>query len=171
FKPNFSCEYSVTIPQPLSTTFPILGTDQGLERVISLSYLASDFTTLDKDTVTVEGKLFDASVRTAPYSNSGFPRQAFIFKETIKILPGFNLHIGVQGTFTWDEEQHVSLYEILTDKGVVVRKLRWFEAVDDGTTRVRERIDGQCPRLLQGLTQKMARDAHKAHMDSYHTLF
>ncbi|KAJ7624411.1 hypothetical protein FB45DRAFT_923353 [Roridomyces roridus] len=171
FKPNFSCEYSVTISHPLSTTFPVLGTDQGLERVISLSSLASDFVALDKDNVAVDGKLFDASVRTAPSSDSGFPRQAFRFKESFKILPGLNLHVGLQGTFTWDDEQNVALYETLTDKGITIRKLRWLEALDDGATRVNERIEGQCSWLLQGITQKMARDGHKAHMDSYHTLF
>ncbi|KAJ6471192.1 hypothetical protein DFH09DRAFT_480318 [Mycena vulgaris] len=174
FKPNFDSEFSVTIQKPLSTVFPILGTNEGLGPHILLSSLASDFQALTRDSVAVDGNLEDAFVRTAP-AGEGFPRQAFQYKETIKIIPGLtflDVVVNLQGTFTWDEARKVALYETSSDKGVVVRKIRLFEEVDGGAaTKVSETINGQCPILLQPLTQKTARDAHKEQMNLYSTLF
>ncbi|KAJ7153554.1 hypothetical protein C8R43DRAFT_1126833 [Mycena crocata] len=172
FKPNFDSDFSVTIQKPLSTVFPILGTSEGLGPHILLSSLASDFQALTADTVTVDGKLEDAFVRTAP-AGDGLPRQAFKYKETVKIIPGislFDVVVNLEGTFTTDEANNLALYETASDKGVVVRKIRRFEEVD-GATKVTEHIDGQCPVLLQLITQKTARDAHKEQMNLYHTLF
>ncbi|KAJ7497630.1 hypothetical protein FB451DRAFT_1550452 [Mycena latifolia] len=178
FKPNFDSEFNVTIQKPLSTVFPILGTNEGLGPHILLSSLASDFVALTQDNVTVSGNLEDAFVRTAPAVAAGagtFPRQNFKYKETIKIIPGLSfldVVVNLQGTFTWDEDKNLALYETSSDKGVVVRKIRRFEEVDGGAaTQVSEVINGQCPLLLQPVTQKTARDAHQEQMNLYHTLF
>ncbi|KAJ7288197.1 hypothetical protein C8J57DRAFT_1279381 [Mycena rebaudengoi] len=174
FKPNFNSEFSVTIQKPLSTVFPILGTNEGLGPHILLSSLASDFEALGKDTVPVAGNLEDAFVRTAA-AGDGLPRQAFKYKETVKIIPGItflDVVINLQGTFTWDEARNVALYETASDKDVVVRKIRKFEEVDGGAaTKISETIDGQCPFLLQPITQMTARSAHKEQMNLYSTLF
>ncbi|KAJ6525223.1 hypothetical protein DFH09DRAFT_1188589 [Mycena vulgaris] len=174
FKPNFDAEFSVTIQKPLSTVFPILGTNEGLSRTILVSSLASDFETLANDSVAVDGNLEDAFARTAP-AGEVFPRQAFKYKETIKIIPGLtflDVAVHLQGTFTWDEARKVTLYETASDKGIVVRKIRLFEEVDGGAaTKVSETIQGQCPSLLQPITQKTARAAHREHMNMYSTLF
>ncbi|KAJ7625407.1 hypothetical protein B0H17DRAFT_1111271 [Mycena rosella] len=174
FKPNFDSAFNVTLPFPLATVFLILGTDEGLGPHILLSSLASDFEVLAKDSVAVTGNLEDAFARTAP-SGDGFPRQAFKYKETMKIVLGLMsvaVVVNLQGTFTWDEDRKLALYETSSDKGVVIRKIRRFEEVDGGaSTQVSETIDGQCPALLQIITQTSSRKAHKEQMNLYHTLF
>ncbi|KAJ7645266.1 hypothetical protein B0H17DRAFT_1148508 [Mycena rosella] len=73
--------------------------------------------------------------------------------------------------FTWDEDKKLALYETSSDKGVVVRKIRRFKEVDRGAaTRVSETIDGQCPALLQLITQTTARKAHKENEPVPHAL-
>ncbi|KAJ7077299.1 hypothetical protein B0H15DRAFT_862149 [Mycena belliarum] len=177
FKPNFDSAFNVTIQKPLSTVFPILGTNEGLGPHILLSSIASGFQALTKDTVAVSGNLEDAFVRTlaADSAGAGFPRQGFQYKETVKIIPGvkfLDIVVNLKGTFTWDENRKLSLYETTSDKSVTVRKVRRFEEVDGGAaTLVSETITGQCPFLLQPITQKTARDAHKEQMNLYSTLF
>ncbi|KAJ7645273.1 hypothetical protein B0H17DRAFT_1104324 [Mycena rosella] len=163
FKPNFDSAFNVTLPFPLATVFLILGTDDGLGPHILLSSLASDFEVLAKDSVAVTGNLEDAFARTAP-SGDGFPRQAFKYKETMKIVPGLTSLDVI--------DRKLALYETSSDKGVVIRKIRHFEEVDGGaSTQVSETIDGQCPALLQIITQTSSRKAHKEQMNLYHTLF
>ncbi|KAJ7836302.1 hypothetical protein B0H13DRAFT_2088922 [Mycena leptocephala] len=165
FKPNFDSVFSVVIQKPLSTVFPILGTNQGLGPHILLETIASNFQSGALDSVNVDGNLEDAFVRTSPAApaGQGFPRQHFAYVETIKIIPGlsfFDVVVNLNGTFTWDEARNVSLYETSSDKSVVVRKIRRFEEVDGGAaTNVSEVINGQCPFLEQ------------AQMNLYHTLF
>ncbi|KAJ7832340.1 hypothetical protein B0H14DRAFT_2803247 [Mycena olivaceomarginata] len=112
FQPYFLSDNTVTINRPLSTVFTVLGTDNGLERGILFSTLASGFQTLEKDNVAVAGPLEDAFAATA--APDGLPRQRFQFKETIKIIPGLsftNVEVNLRGTFTWDETRNVALYE------------------------------------------------------------
>ncbi|KAH8794609.1 hypothetical protein DL96DRAFT_1305692 [Flagelloscypha sp. PMI_526] len=177
FKPNFGDEYSVTIQKPISEVFQVLGTNEGLEKHILLSSIASDFQSLNKDSVTVQGNLEDNFVRTQPAAaeGEGLPRQGFKYKETIKIIPGLSftdIPVNLQGTFTWDEARKISLYETSSDSSITVKKVRRFEEVDGGAaTKVSEKIDGQCPFLEQPLVQLTAAKAHKEQMDLYHTLF
>ncbi|KAJ7814079.1 hypothetical protein B0H13DRAFT_461894 [Mycena leptocephala] len=177
FKPNFDSVFSVVIQKPLSTVFPILGTNQGLGPHILLETIASNFQSGALDSVNVDGNLEDAFVRTSPAApaGQGFPRQHFAYVETIKIIPGlsfFDVVVNLNGTFTWDEARNISLYETSSDKSVVVRKIRRFEEVDGGAaTNVSEVINGQCPFLEQLITQSQARTAHQAQMNLYHTLF
>ncbi|KAJ7645278.1 hypothetical protein B0H17DRAFT_458483 [Mycena rosella] len=177
FKPNFTSAFSVTVPQPLAAAFSVLGTTAGLERSILLSPMASAFEPLAKDAVAVEGKLEDAFLRTAPAgSGEGLPRQSFKFTETVKMVPRLaflDVIVNLQGTLTWDEERHVVLYETVADM-VTVRKVRWFEAMDGPggpATKVSETIEGQCPALLQFITQRTTRSAHQEQMNLYATLF
>ncbi|KAJ6527480.1 hypothetical protein B0H19DRAFT_1275279 [Mycena capillaripes] len=65
FKPNFDSVFSVVIQKPLSTVFPILGTNQGLGAHILLESIASDFQEGAADSVNMNGILEDAFVRTA----------------------------------------------------------------------------------------------------------
>ncbi|KAJ7732986.1 hypothetical protein B0H16DRAFT_171974 [Mycena metata] len=114
FRQPLKSENTVTIHKPLSTVFTVLGTDNGLDRGILLSSLASDFQTLEKDTVAVAGPLEDAFVRTTIGVPDGLPRQSFQFKETVKIIPGvsfMNVEVNMKGTLTWDESRNVALYE------------------------------------------------------------
>ncbi|KAJ7471760.1 hypothetical protein FB451DRAFT_1250854 [Mycena latifolia] len=174
FKPNFDAAFSVTVPRPIDTVFPVLGTSAGLGPTILLSRMASGFEALVADAVPVSGKLEDAFVRTAEGGGEGLPRQSFKFMETVKIIPGLaflDVAVRLQGTFTWDAERKVALYETWSDK-VVVKKIRRFEAVDGGAaTKISETIVGQCPALLQHITQKTARSAHREQMNLYATLF
>ncbi|KAJ7334929.1 hypothetical protein DFH08DRAFT_879660 [Mycena albidolilacea] len=177
FKPNFDSVFSVVIQKPLSTVFPILGTNQGLGAHILLESIASDFEEGAADSVNVDGNLEDAFVRTAAAApaGQGFPRQHFSYIETIKIIPGLSfldVVVHLDGTYTWDEARNITLYETSSDKSVVVRKVRRFEEIDGGAaTNVSEIINGQCPFLEQPITQSQARTAHQAQMNLYHTLF
>ncbi|KAJ7498058.1 hypothetical protein B0H11DRAFT_1998456 [Mycena galericulata] len=177
FKPNFDSVFSVVIQQPLSTVYPVLGTNQGLGPSILLESIASDFQAGALDSVIVNGDLEDAFVRTDPAApaGQGLPRQHFQYVETIKIIPGLsflNVVVNLNGTFTSDQANNISLYETTSDKSVTVRKIRKFESVDGGAaTNVSEVINGQCPFLEQPITQSEARSAHQAQMNLYHTLF
>ncbi|KAJ7070643.1 hypothetical protein C8F01DRAFT_387550 [Mycena amicta] len=175
FKPNFHHDYSVTIDQPLSAVFPVLGTKDGLEKVILLSNLASNFSSGVLDSVNVDGNLEDASVRTlaAAPAGEGFARQGFTYTETIKLIPGLsftNIAVNLVGTFTSDPARNVALYETTSDSSVTVRKTRIFTETN-GQTTVAEHIDGQCPILEQPIVQLTAASAHKQQMDLYASLF
>ncbi|KAJ7457002.1 hypothetical protein FB451DRAFT_600289 [Mycena latifolia] len=174
FQPNFNSEFSVTIQRPLSTVFSILGTNEGLGAHILLSSLASDFEALARDAVAVDGNLEDAFVRTAA-AGEGLPRQSFTYKETVKIITGLSFLdsvIHIRGTFTWDEQGKVALYESLSDTGVLIRKIRRFEEVDGGAaTQISEKVYGQGAPLLRFINQWIARAAHKEQMNRYSTLF
>ncbi|KAJ7035383.1 hypothetical protein C8F04DRAFT_1233643 [Mycena alexandri] len=173
FQPNFFSDNAVTINRPLSTVFTVLGTDNGLERGILLSTLASGFQTLEKDNVAVAGPLEDAFVRTATAAPDGLPRQRFQFKETVKIIPGLSfsyVEVNLRGTLTWDETRNVALYETTNGGSILVKKVRKFEEVD-GSTKVSESIYGQCPAFQKLIVQLTTAKAHRAHMNLYHTLF
>ncbi|KAF7302677.1 hypothetical protein HMN09_00902300 [Mycena chlorophos] len=191
FKPNFHHTYTVTLQQPLSTVFPILGTNAGLEKTIMVSSIASNFSMGKLDAVAVDGKVEDASVRTQEgvemvteggeeeeeeedtEKQTRFPRQGFSYTETVGIIPGLHFTdvvVKLEGTFTWDEKAGVSLYETTSNSNVTVRKTRIFTE-SDGQTTVAERIDGQCGAWLQPIVQRATASSHKQHMDHYHTLF
>ncbi|KAJ7076030.1 hypothetical protein B0H15DRAFT_865217 [Mycena belliarum] len=176
FSPNFRAAFSVTVLHPMATVFQVLGTGAGLERTILLSSMAGGFELLMSDSVAVVGALEDAYVRTARAApeGEGLPRQSFRFMETVKIVPGFaflDVNVKLQGTFTWDAERRVALYETWSDK-VVVRKVRRFEEAEGGAaTKISETIEGQCPALLQYITQRTAQSSHREHMNSYSELF
>ncbi|KAJ6500880.1 hypothetical protein C8R45DRAFT_82803 [Mycena sanguinolenta] len=177
FQPNFDSIFSVSIQEPLPTVFPVLGTNLGLCEHILLESIASDCQVGVLDSVSIDGPLEDAFVRTAPAApaGQGFPRQHFSYIETITTIPGLSfldVVVHLNGTYTWDQERNITLYESSSDKSVVVRKVRTFESLDGGAaTNVSEVIHGQCPFLEQPITQFEARDAHQAQMNLYHTLF
>ncbi|KAJ6500879.1 hypothetical protein C8R45DRAFT_82778 [Mycena sanguinolenta] len=177
FQPNFDSIFSVSIQEPLATVFPVLGTNLVLCKQILLESIASDCQVGVLDSVSVDGPLEDAFVRTAPAApaGQGFPRQHFSFIETITIIPGLSsldVVVHLNGTYTWDQERNITLYETSTDKSVVVRMVRTFEPLDGGAaTNVSEVIHGQCPLLEQPFVQSEARDAQQAQMNLFHTLF
>ncbi|KAL0067893.1 hypothetical protein AAF712_005061 [Marasmius tenuissimus] len=162
FTPNFFHEYSVVLDHPISQVFPILGTAEGHERVCRLSGLCAQFDLLEKDLVAIpqSSSLARSTVRTLPAASGDdgdtrkLPRQFFTMTESVPIL--FGLHhsqVHLSGTFTWDEEKKITLYETHADTGIDVWKLREFTEVEGGKTR-KETVKG-----------------HSAHMESYHTLF
>ena len=56
------------------------------------------------DSVSIDGNIEDAFVRTAAAApaGEGFPRQGFSYTETIKIIPGLsftNIPVNLVGTF------------------------------------------------------------------------
>ncbi|KAJ7044650.1 hypothetical protein C8F04DRAFT_1069062 [Mycena alexandri] len=174
FKPNFSHQNSVTINQPLSVVWPVLGTNEGLGKWILLESIASNFSTQTLDTVNVNGNLEDA-VHLAPAAQGGqgFPRQAFTFTETVKIIPGLSftdIPVQLTGTFTWDATRNVSLYETTNGSGILVKKVRTFSE-SNGVTTVSEQINGQCPFLEQPIVQLTTTSAHNQQMALYPTLF
>ncbi|KAJ7733666.1 hypothetical protein B0H16DRAFT_1732218 [Mycena metata] len=163
FRPNFFSENTVTIHKPLSTVFTVLGTDNGLHRGILLSSLASDFQTLEKDTVAVAGPLEDAFVRTTIGAPDGLPRQSFQFKETVKIIHGvsfMNVEVNMKGTLAWDESRNVALYETTNGGSILVKKVRRFEEID-GSTKISESIYGQCPAFQRLIVQLTTTKAHR----------
>ncbi|TCD65846.1 hypothetical protein EIP91_002152 [Steccherinum ochraceum] len=182
FKPNFYHEYSVVLSHPIDEVFTILGTDAGHERTCRLSGLCTKLELFEKDTVElpVSLPLADVHVRTAPGATSShpspqptrtLPRQSFRLTESVPVAFGWHTDVCPTGTFTWDEEGKVALYETLTDGGVHVWKLREFEEAGEGKTRVKERIEGACPWILKSIVQRETKKSHAAHMELYHTLF
>ncbi|KAJ6500877.1 hypothetical protein C8R45DRAFT_979411 [Mycena sanguinolenta] len=177
FQPNFDSIFSVSIQEPLATVFPVLGTNLRLCEHILLESIASDCQVGVLDSVSIDGPLEDAFVRTAPAApaGQGFPRQHFSYIETITIIPGlpfFDVVVHLNGTYTWDQERNITLYETSTDKSVVVRKVYTFEPLDGGAaTSVSEVLHGQCPFLEQPIIQFVTRNTHQAQMNLYHTLF
>ncbi|KAJ7167475.1 hypothetical protein C8R46DRAFT_1093121 [Mycena filopes] len=169
FSPNFSSQNSVTINQPLSVVWPVLGTNEGLGKWILLSDIATR--------LAFTGNLEDAFVRLAPAAAAAgqgtFPRQAFTYTETIKIIPGLSftdIPVHLAGTFTWDAARNVSLYETTNGSGILVKKVRTFTE-SNGVTTVSEQINGQCPFLEQPIVQLTTTSAHKQQMALYPTLF
>ncbi|KAF7375491.1 hypothetical protein MSAN_00437100 [Mycena sanguinolenta] len=177
FRPNFDSTFSVSIQKPLATVFPVLGTNLGLREHILLESIASDCQLGVLDSVNVEGPLEDAFVRTALAAppGQGFPRQHFTYIETIKIIPCLqflDIVVHLTGTYTWDEERKITLYETSTDKSVLIKKVYTFEPLNDGAaTNVSEVMHGQCPILEQPIDQYQTRKVHRAQMSLYHTLF
>ncbi|KAJ7780920.1 hypothetical protein B0H16DRAFT_1877743 [Mycena metata] len=175
FKPNFSAQHSVTINQPLSVVWPVLGAAEGLGKWVLLESIASNFSTQTLDSVNVDGNLEDAFVRTAPAApvGQGFPRQQFSFTETIKIIPGLSftdIPVQLSGTYTVDATRNVSLYETTNGSGILVKKVRTFSE-SNGVTTVSEQINGQCPTLEQPIVQLTTISAHNQQMALYPTLF
>ncbi|KAL1666861.1 hypothetical protein GGF50DRAFT_87134 [Schizophyllum commune] len=188
FTPNFFSEYSVVIDRPRDEVFNMIGTAVGAERVTRLSDMCTRFQMLKQDEVSLASgdALKDSAMRTqaAVVSREGIaneepantarhlPRQHFSMTETISLL--FNLikhDVLIVGTLTWDTSARVALYESEADQGVLVWKLRTFEEVEGGKTRVNERIEGKCSALLRPIVQRETTRGHQAHMNAYHTLF
>ncbi|ESK93974.1 hypothetical protein Moror_12931 [Moniliophthora roreri MCA 2997] len=185
FTPNFHHDYSVVLSHPISKVFPILATSEGHEHVCRLSKLCSGFELLQKDKITISQStsLSKIHVRTLPFSSAEeqvpdsaptrkLPRQAFTMQETIPVLFGMiHTDVHLTGTLTWDEQNTCALYETISDGGIQVWKLRQLEAVEGNKTKVTERLEGSCPKLLRFIVQKEASKSHANHMESYHTLF
>ncbi|KAF8910587.1 hypothetical protein CPB84DRAFT_1930087 [Gymnopilus junonius] len=124
-------------------------------------------------------------------------RQHFTMEETVPLLFGLlKSKVLLTGTLSWDDSVLSSsssepssetessdnqddsplyaLYEsIASGSGLVVWKLRTFtkEVGDPEKTRVTERVEGWAPKLLRAIVQNETTKGHRAHMDSYHTLF
>ncbi|KAK7032279.1 hypothetical protein VNI00_013238 [Paramarasmius palmivorus] len=186
FTPNFHHDYSVILSHPISQVFPILGTSEGHERVCRLSELCSGFELLQTDTVTIPQSLAlsDIHARTLPSSpleeqnvfdvgpTRKLPRQFFKLQETVPVLFGLiHSEVHLTGTLTWDKDVKTALYESQTEQGIQVWKLRKMEVVEGSKTKVTERLEGVCSKLLRPIVQKEAAKGHAAHMESYHTLF
>ncbi|KAF7346409.1 hypothetical protein MSAN_01868800 [Mycena sanguinolenta] len=177
FRPNFDSSFSVSIQEPLATAFHVLGTNSKLCELILLSPIASDCQLGILDSVNVDGPLEDAFARTAPAApaGQGFPRQHFSYIETVKIIPGLSfldIVVHLNGTYTWDQERRITLYESSPDTSITVRKVCTFEPLNNGAaTNVSEVVHGQCPILQQPIVQFGARKVHRAQMSLYHTLF
>lgn len=173
FKPNFSNTFSVTVTHPISTVYTILGTAEGHERVCRLSKLCSKMELLKRDRVEVPASktLKEISARSFPSTTNleeqqTLPRQHFTMTETVPLLFGLiNTNVELTGTLTWEDDGPTTgikhaLYETTSNNGIRVWKLRTFEAVDDNTTKVSERIEGLCSSWLQPIVQKEASKAH-----------
>ena len=196
FTPNFFSEYSVVIDRPRDEVFNIIGTAAGAERVTRLSDMCTRFEMLKQDEVSLASgeALKDSVMRTqaavgkgegiadassptdAPTSQASparrLPRQHFSMTETIPLLFSLIKHdVLIVGTLTWDTSACVALYESEADQGVLVWKLRTFEEVEGGKTRVNERIEGKCSTLLRPIVQRETTRGHQAHLNAYHTLF
>ncbi|KAI5892911.1 uncharacterized protein SCHCODRAFT_02501785 [Schizophyllum commune H4-8] len=193
FTPNFFSEYSVVIDRPRDEVFNIIGTAAGAERVTRLSDMCTRFEMLKQDEVSLASgeALKDSAMRTQAAVGKGegianasdesasqadparhLPRQHFSMTETIPLLFGIIKHdVLIVGTLTWDTSACVALYESEADQGVLVWKLRTFEEVEGGSTRVNERIEGKCSALLRPIVQRETTRGHQAHMNAYQMLF
>ncbi|KAL1753058.1 hypothetical protein FB107DRAFT_218620 [Schizophyllum commune] len=188
FTTNFFSEYSVVIDRPRDEVFNIIGTAAGAERVTRLSDMCTRFEMRKQDEVSLAlgEALKNSAMRTQAAVIAGegianeepantarhLPRQHFSMTETIPLL--FSLikrDVLIVGTLTWDASACVALYESEADQGVLVWKLRTFEEVEGGKTRVIERIEGKCSALLRPIVQRETTQGHQAHMNAYHTLF
>ncbi|PPQ95197.1 hypothetical protein CVT26_014888 [Gymnopilus dilepis] len=118
-------------------------------------------------------------------------RQHFSMEESVPLLFGLlKSKVVLSGTLSWDKSVPASpsvgdqeaaadrpryaLYEsVASGSGIIVWKLRTFtrEGGDVSKTRVVERIEGWAPMWLRAIVQSEATKSHKAHMDTYHTLF
>jgi hypothetical protein len=175
---NFTSENAVTLNHPLSVVFSKLAEPAGLSSTIGLSTLARDFTLLEQDSIALPSSTSLSHLRartlppaTAP-AESGhrlLPRQAFKFREEVPIAGGlFKQSVHLAGTQAWDRDARVALYEALSEgQGITVWKLREFEELPDGNTRVKERIEGICPAWMRLLVQPLARKAHRYVLASH----
>lgn len=165
YSPNFTTTHSVVIDQPLRVVFPILGTNEGHERVCRLSPICTFFQLLDKDAVSLpEGiALTKSHARTLPASTSktALPRQSFKMTETISVV-GIKKDVHIEGTLTWDEEAKEALYEsIASANGIKIWRSRNFEEVAESKTRISETIHGHCPTLIKGVVQGDTSRSHE----------
>ena len=169
YKPhNFTTAYTVTLPQPLSTVFPVLAYGENIERSIRCYGFCTDFELYHADAAQLpaDKPLVDSQMRlVAPSAAGGLTRQWFRMQETIPLLFGlYKQKVEVVGCQTWDEEAKAVLYESVTDQGILIWKLRTFEEVDDGgvkTTKVTEVIKGTCPGWMKWIVKREATEAHK----------
>ena len=174
FIPNFDAEYSVVLKQPLAAVFHALGHGETLEAGARLSDLATGFDLGKKDTLAIPKSLSltQVAVRTIPASTSAsenerlLPRQYFHLEETVRVIFGLiSIKVVINGTFTWDDDAKVALYESSADSDKVqIWKLREFEEFEeDGEkkTRAKETIKGASSILLKRITQNATRDALK----------
>jgi len=138
FKPNFSAEVVMDFPHPIAAVYAAMGggDDQSrLCKLVLLSDIASECKLLARDTVDVSGPLEDAVVRVTPASTNGtgFPRQHYTYKETIKIIPGLtflDVVVDLPGTNTWDDERQVILYETASESA-------WCRSIDEHVRRLK----------------------------------
>jgi len=183
FEPNVFASHSVLINRPIEDVFSTIGTSERHEQVTRLSALCSEYEALQTETILLpqEMSLADTHVRgmepTHEQMKIGFrllARQTFELKETISFFFGLiKIQIPISGTLAWDEPSGLALYESETKSGIKVRvwKLRKFEALGKGRTRVTEVIKGHCPSWIRKMVQSQTTSGHIAHMESYHTLF
>jgi len=174
---NFHSDYSVVLDHPMSSVFPVLAHGDKAERMVRLSELCTDFQLFDTDFVIPPNSapLTESRVRTEPPSSGGHPRQYFRLQETVPLFFGLTkTKVEIVGTQTWDETTKVSLYETVTDQGIMVWKSRLFKEIeDDGKkkTSIIETINGSCPGWMKLIVQSEVTKAHRAHMNKYQTLF
>lgn len=160
---NFVTENSIILNHPIDEVFPILADGARMEKVVRLSSLCTHFKMLHSDSVEHPAQPFNESrtrFRTAPTASKGLPRQFFSLSETVPLVPyGWaDIQIEIAGTQTWDVESKSVLYEVVTNRGITIWKLRTMEDVSSGDgpmTRVYERIEGRCAPLMNYLVQYM----------------
>lgn len=168
---NFHSDYSVVLDHPLSTVFPVLAHGDQLERVARLSDLCTDFELFENDMVALpESKpLIESRMRTQPAADGEgegrLPRQYFKLAETVPLLFGLEkTKVEIVGAQTWDPNAHVSLYETVTDQGIIVWKLRQFKEFEEGgkkNTSVSENIRGISPGWMKLIVQRETAKGHR----------
>lgn len=163
---NFCNTHSVILDHPLSTVFPVLAHGDNIERLVRSFGLCTDFELYDADTVQTpsDAPLIESQVRTLTTSPSGFRRQFFRMEETIPLLFGLFYHsVNVFACQTWDEASKTSLYESVTQQGIIIWKLRTMEEIEvDGAMkcRVTEDMRGFSPWMMKMLVERMAVRTH-----------
>jgi hypothetical protein len=172
---NFGSTYSVILDYPLDQVYSKLAYPENIRAVIELSSFAGEFKLLDSDHVklTVASGADSARFRTAPPVqglNCGMDahvlsRQFFTFVETVPIAFGLaHRHVQLAGSQVWDDASHTIIYETVGQaSGIIIWKLRQFEALDDAPsrTRVSERIEGHCPALIKAIVEHTTRKGHR----------
>lgn len=170
--PNFTSTHVVELEHPIDKVYSTLAPGDCMERVVRLSALCSDFSLVSADRVALSEPLSQTRVRTLSASPPGaapeegkrlLPRQFFSYEETVPIAGGLVKHkVRLAGSQTWDDEARVAVYETVgEDMGIVVWKLREFEELESGRTRVKERIEGSCPGWTKWIVQRQTVKLHQ----------
>ncbi|KAI5838418.1 hypothetical protein DFP73DRAFT_564947 [Morchella snyderi] len=176
---NFTTTNSVLLPHPLPTVFPVLTSGSNLETVARLSDLCTAFTTGETRSISISPGLLSTARGTsslpasAAAAQSGLERTTFVLEEKMPFMKGlFKNKVTVRGSQTADWEGRCCLYESVAEKqGVFIWKLRTFEEVEGGKTRVTELIEGSCQGWMRYFVEKECKRANLAQMEKYHTLF
>jgi hypothetical protein len=170
--PDFVVKYSVDIPHPIDKVYGVLAPGDRMARVVGLSSLCSDFFPLNLDRVALSSPLASSRARTLPAAPTDtpptngvklLPRQFFSYEESVPIAAGLTSHkVRLAGAQTWDDDARVALYETVgEDLGILIRKLREFEQIEGGGTRVKEQIEGFCPKLATLVVKKQTEDSQR----------
>lgn len=168
---DFTIDRSVDLPYPMDRVYGVLAPGDRMEPVVRLSPLCSDFFLVNQDRVALSTPLSSTRARTLPPTSTDsppadgakvLPRQSFSYEETIPLVAGLIKHkVRLAGTQTWDDDARVSLYETIgEDMGILIWKRREFEEIEGGGTRVKERIEGFCPKLMKFIVKSGADKSH-----------